>query len=186
MGTVTNVKVQPMAVTWAGSAIGFTDGDIEMSITEDAVDITAHQEGTNVLSTIRTGKSIEIKLVLKETQTAMMKHILGKSGNIFAASGTSTPVIAFGSYRDFTQTLNQASALIFHPVTAVASAKSEDWKFWKAYPMPESVAYSGENPTLLSVTFKIYPDSSKHAAARLGVIGDHSAGNFASASGSIT
>lgn len=182
MGTVTNVKVQPMAVTWASSALGFTDGDIEISITEDAVDVTAHQEGTNVLSAIRTGKSIEIKLAIKETQTAMMKHILGKSANLFTASGGSVSVIGFGSYRDFSHVLGQASALVLHPVANAASAKSEDWKFWKAYPMPDSVAFSGENPTILNVTFKIFPDSSKAAAARLGVIGDHGTGNFASGS----
>ena len=181
MGTVTNIKVQPMEVTWSGSALGFTDGDLELALTEDVVDITAHQEGTNVLSAIRTGKSAELSITLKETNTALVKHILGQSGVADNPSGaTANVVVGWGSSRDFTHVLSQAGKLVLHPVANAASARSEDIAAWKAYPMPESFTFSGENPSTLSVTFKIYPDTSKADEFRLLVIGDHLTGNFAS------
>jgi len=182
MGTVTNVIVQPMDVTWSSSALGFTEGDIEVTITEDAVDVTAHQEGTNVLTTIRTGKSAEVTLALKETSREQVKYILENSGESITASGGSSAVVGWGSGRDFTQTLSQAAALTLHPVTKGASDYSEDVHFWKAYPVPESLSYSGENPAILNITFRCFPDTTKDNQARLGVIGDWNTGDFSSAS----
>lgn len=182
MGTVANIKVQPMAVTWSASSLGFTEGDIEIGFVEDVVDVTAHQEGTNVLSGIRTGKGIEVSITLKETNRELVKYMMQQSGQSITASGGSSAVVGWGSGRDFTQTLGQAAALKFHPVVNAANNYSEDIQFWKAYPMPESFVFSGENPSTLSMTFKIYPDTSKADEARLGVIGDSTTGSFVSVS----
>ncbi len=180
---VTNVKVQPMTVNWAGSALGLTDGDIEISMVEDAVDVTAHQEGTNVLTTIRTGKSCEVSIAIKETQTGNVRFLMKQSGHEDTPSGaTGNTVVAWGGHKDFTQTLSQAGKLIFHPAAAASGTRTEDWAFWKAYPMPESFSFSGENPSILNVTFKVFPDTSKDKHFRLFVIGDHLSGNFAATS----
>lgn len=182
MGTVGNVIVQPMEVTWAGSALGFTEGDIELTFVEDIVDVTAHQEGTNVISGIRTGKRAEIAITLKETNRAMVKFMLEQSGQSITASGASSAVVGWGSGRDFTQVLGQAGKLVLHPVTKSNSDYSEDVTFWKAYPKPDTIVYSGENPSTLAMEFLIFPDSSKADQARLGVIGNATTGSFASVS----
>lgn len=80
MGTVSNIKVQPCRASWGGSDLGFTDGDIAVKVDEKVVDITAHQEGSNVLDAIRTGKSVEIDLTLKETSLAKLQTILAVGG----------------------------------------------------------------------------------------------------------
>lgn len=182
MGTVSNVLVQPMEVTWSASALGFTEGDIELTFVEDIVDVTAHQEGTNVLSGIRTGKRAEITITLKETNRALVKYMLEQSGQSITASGGSSAVVGWGSGRDFTQVLGQAGKLTLHPVTKAANDYSEDITFWKAYPKPESFVFSGENPSTLSIAFMIYPDTSKADQARLGVIGNATTGSFATVS----
>jgi len=182
MGTVSNVLVQPMEVTWSASALGFTEGDIEITFTEDIVDVTAHQEGTNVLSGIRTGKRAEVSITLKETNRALVKYMLEQSGQSITASGGSSAVVGWGSGRDFTQVLGQAAKLTLHPVTKAANDYSEDITFWKAYPKPDSFVFSGENPSTLTIEFMIYPDTSKADQARLGVIGNATTGNFASVS----
>lgn len=182
MGTVSNVLVQPMEVTWSASALGFTEGDIEITFTEDIVDVTAHQEGTNVLSGIRTGKRAEVSITLKETNRALVKYMLEQAGQSITASGGSSAVVGWGSGRDFTQVLGQAAALKFHPVTKASNDYSEDITFWKAYPKPDSFVFSGENPSTLTIEFMIYPDTSKADQARLGVIGNATTGNFASVS----
>ena len=139
MGTVTNVEVRPVNVTWGGSALGFTDGDIEVAFVEDTVDVQAHQEGTNVLSAIRTGKSVEISLTLKEVNKANLDYLYGQSGSSATASGASASVVGWGNAKDFTQVLTQAGKLVLHPVANGATNYTEDLAFWKAYPVPGSL-----------------------------------------------
>lgn len=75
-----NIKVEPCKVIWDDTDLGFTDGDIEVTPEEQGVEITAHQEGTNVLDMIRTGKSVEVSVVLKETTVAKVAAMLGVGG----------------------------------------------------------------------------------------------------------
>lgn len=178
--TVSNVLVQPMHVTWSASSLGLTEGDIEITFIEDLVDVTGHQEGTNVLSAIRTGKRAEVSVTMKETNRALVKYMLEQSGQSITASGGASAVVGWGSGRDFTQVLTQAAALKFHPVTKAANDYSEDIQFWKAYPKPESFVFSGENPSTLTIQFLIFPDSTKDTEARLGVVGNSTTGSFAS------
>lgn len=177
---VANVKVQPMRVTWSASSLGLTEGDIEITWIEDLVDITAHQEGTNVLSAIRTGKRAEVSVTMKQTNRELVKYMLQQSGESVTASGGASAVVGWGNGRDFTQVLTQAAKLTFHPVTKASSDYSEDITFWKAYPKPGSFVFSGENPSTLTIDFMIYPDTSKDGQARLGVVGNATTGNFAS------
>lgn len=179
MGTVTNIKVQPMVVTWGGSALGFIDGDLDFTIEEQVVDVTAHEEGTNVLTAIRTGKMAEISMVLKETNTALVRYIMGQAGSVATASGAASAVLGWGNKKDFTQVTAQAGKLVLHPKVNAANNRAEDIAAWKAYPMVDSFSFSGENPSTLSCTFKIFPDFTKADEFRLFVIGDHTTGNFA-------
>jgi hypothetical protein len=175
---VTNINVSPMEVTWGASAIGFTDGDMEFTLEDQAVDVTAHQEGTNVLSAIRTGKNASIAMTIKETSVAMVQYLLGQSGSVETASGASAEVVAWGGAKDFTHVLSQASALILHPVKNDANNRAEDITAWLAYPMVETMTFSGENPNTIQVTFRIFPDMSKASEFRLFVFGDSSDGDF--------
>ena len=179
MGTVANILVQPMEVTWSASALGFTEGDIEVTFSEDVVDVTAHQEGTNILSGIRTGKGAELTITLKETHRAIVQYMMAQSGESRTASGAGASAqVGWGSGRDFTQTISQAAALTLHPVVNGAADYEDDIHFWKAYPMPGSFSFSGESPSLLTVTFKIYPDTTKDTEVRLGIVGNWSTGDW--------
>lgn len=138
--------------------IGFVDGDIEFSVAEDLVDITAHEHGSNVLSQIRSGKQVEITLTFKETSVAQMKKLLRAGGGAFTPVGANgSEVVGHGTHKDFTQTLNQASKLVLHPKVLGASDKTRDYTFHQAYPMLDAIAFSGENIHMVPVTFKIYP-----------------------------
>jgi len=180
MSCAEDVKVIPIAVTWNGSSIGLTEGDFELTQEEQVVDITAHSEGTNVLTSIRTGKSAEISLTLKEVSPTRIKQMFGPAGFVGQASGASgsDTVLGIGNSKDFTQVTAQAAKLVLHPVTKAANDRSEDWAAWKAYPMPGSITFSGENNATMEVTFKIYPDCAKADPFRLYVYGDHLNGDF--------
>lgn len=77
---VTNVQVEPCKVLFDDVDLGLTDGDLSIGLDEKSVDVMGHQEGTNVLDKIRTGKMAEITIPLKETTVALVKDRLGVGG----------------------------------------------------------------------------------------------------------
>lgn len=164
------------AVTTQGDTaadIGFVDGDIEVSQAEDLVEIKGHETGSNVLGHIRTGKQVEITLTFQETSAAQLRKLFIQGGNAFTPAGAAaTEVHGWGFTKDFTQTMNQAKKLVLHPKVLGSGDRSLDRTYWKAYPMLESIAFSGENKLVVPVTFKIYPDTSKNAYVQYFAVGD--------------
>lgn len=162
------------AVTTVGAKLaGFTDGDVELSVDEQMVDVTAHQTGTNVLSRIRTGLVIEdVTIAFKETSVAQMRDYITQMGASMTPSG-GTEAFGIGTSKQFTQVLDQAEKLVMHPVVLAAGTLTRDWAFWKAYPKLDSVSHSAENPMMVNVSFQVYPDYTKDARVRYCVFGNH-------------
>jgi hypothetical protein len=155
---------------------GFIDGDIELGLTEDLADVTAHQTGTQIIQALRTGRNIEnISIPMKESDAARLKQIIEASGVEYTPDG-GTAVSAWGS--EDTKSVGNISAdcrkLVLHPVRKAESDLSEDMCFWRAYPMLEGITLSGENPRIVNVSFKIIPDELLVREARQFVFGDHS------------
>jgi len=146
--------------------LGLLDGDIELSMEETLLAVTAHQTGSNLIAELRQGFTCEVALVMKEADLAKYKEIFGAAGGADTVSG-GTEVFGWGINKQGTNTIVQARRLIMHPVANAANDYSEDFCAWKAYPMPESIVYSGENPKTLSITFKCYLDSEKPDAIQL-------------------
>lgn len=151
--------------------LGLLDGDIEVSMEETLFEVTAHQTGTSKIADLRQGVSSEVSLVLKESDKAKYKEIFTAAGGTDTPSG-GTEVFGWGISRQGSNTIVQARRLVLHPVRLSDSDYAEDLCFWKAYPMPESITYSGENPKLLSIKFKCYLDEEKPEAIQLFGIGD--------------
>lgn len=155
--------------------VGFLDGDIEVTTSEDLVDLTTHQTGTNVMSQFRTGKQVEAAITLKETTVAQLRKFYTRAGGSLTPEGTdATDLFGWGTYKDFSQTFAQASKLKFHPIALNAADKSRDLTFFKAYPSLESLTFSGENILTLPVTFKCYPDQSIAGSLQYFAYGDAS------------
>jgi len=154
--------------------VGYIDGDIEVTMAEDLVDVTAHQTGTNVLGQIRTGKQIEVVLNFKETNAANLKKVLTSSiaASFMPNSGTASELIGVGFNKDFTNTMDSAAKLVLHPISKATGDHSEDVTFFYAYPMLENLTFSGENIATIPVTFKIYPKLANDNKANYFVIGD--------------
>lgn len=154
--------------------LGLLDGDIEVSYEETLFEVTAHQTGTTKIADLRQGVMAEVSLTMKESDTEKLKEIFAK-----AAGGSHTPsggteLFGWGKSRQGENTIIQARRLVLHPVRLASNDYSEDLCFWKAYPLPESLVFSGENPKVLSVSFKTYLDSSKDDAIQLFAYGDWS------------
>lgn len=288
MGTIGNIGIEPVIVTWNGVELGFLDGDVEVTPEEQLVDITAHQEGTNILGAIRTGKNVSVTTNIKETSTAQINTLLAAGGgsvgavaqitsittvadvsgslnnkvfyvydhagvgyavwmnvnaagtdpsipgftsvavtlatsatadavgdavataldalasfaapnpaaNVITLTGStvgaattpdagntgftvsiSTPgtnlATGWGNSKDFTDVMTQAAKLVLHPVVLDAAVKTRDITFWKAYPMVDSIVKSGENINTVSISWRIFPDTSQASSLRLFSFGDH-------------
>lgn len=146
--------------------LGLLDGDIEVSFEQSLFEVTAHQTGTSTIAELRQGVSCEITLALKEADADKYKELFMSGGGSDTPSG-GTEVFGWGKSRQGSNTIVQARRLVLHPVRLASNVYTDDFCAWKAYPMPESIVYSGENPKILNVSFKCYLDDEKPDAIQL-------------------
>ncbi len=141
---------------------------------EKLADIVSHQSGSNVLSSIRTGKEVEITVNFKETSVAQLRKCFAFGGGTPYTPASGTEVFGMGQANDFTQTILQAAKLVLHPVVLGSGDLSRDCTFWKAYPQVDKLGFSSEKEMMIPVKFKVYPDSSKNSSIRYFAYGDGS------------
>lgn len=183
---VENIKVRAVNASFDGVDLGYLEGDVEIKISETTKDITAHQTGEQVLSNIRTAINVEVSLVLKETSPAQLKAALEHAGSTVTPDGVgATPLTGLGSAKLGTSTFANAKTLVLHEVLSDVMDKSTDWNFWKAYPVLESIKFSGTETQNIPLTFKCYRDTTKPAGIDVCGFGDGSqaglvGGTFAS------
>jgi hypothetical protein len=152
--------------------LGLLDGDIEVSLEEQTFELTAHQSGSTLRADLRTGVSATIKMSLKESDNPLRKNMFKHT-----AGGNYTPtdsdVFGWGSVKQGLNTVIDAGRLVLHPVALSASDYTRDMVFWLAYPIINSIVFSGENPEMMEIEFKCYLDSTKDSRVSLFMIGDH-------------
>lgn len=154
--------------------LGFIDGAIEVSFSEDILDVLAAQEGTNIIEGIRTGKNIDnIAMPMKESQAAKLKTLIEVSGASTTPSG-GTEVSGWGSSQDFTSISGGARKLVLHPLRIASGTFTSDLAFWRAYPIITGINFQGDSEEIINVDFKILPDTLIVKAQRLFTFGDHS------------
>ena len=133
--------------------LGLLDGDVEVSFEEETFEVMAHQTGTTLRADLRQGVSASVSLTLKQSDNPLRKEILAKAaGGVFTPSG-GTELYGWGDSRQGLNTVVQARRLIFNFLALGSGDRSRDLCFWKAYPLPESITFSGENPEIMAVNF---------------------------------
>jgi hypothetical protein len=158
-------------------ALGYIDGDIEVSFEESQLDVTAHQTGTTILASLRQGLINNVTLTMKEADMAKYKELmLGTAGAAYTPGGGSE-VFGWGTASLGANTIIKSRRLVLHPVSQ-GSSKVRDLCFWKSYALPETLTISGENPKTLALSFKVYRDDSKPEAVNQFVFGDWSQAEF--------
>jgi hypothetical protein len=173
-GTLANIKVEPCTVTWNSVDLGYTEGDIEVAFEETLVDVTAHQTGSLILDAIRTGARVsEISITLKEVSAANIEAILVAGPGAANTPGAGTEVLGYGYNQQFSSVLGDCQKLILHPVSVASGTLTRDWAVWKAYPRLDSITFSAENPQTMTISFLVYPDTTKIAGLQFMVYGDH-------------
>jgi len=153
--------------------LGFIDGDIEFSPTEDLLEIMANQTGTQILDKIRTGNNVDnITVAMKESDAAKLKAILNAGGASVTPSG-GTEVTGWGDSKRFLNISGDCRQLILHPVRNAATNRANDFAIWRTYPNLTGFNFSGESEQMINVEFQIIPDPIMADAQDLFVYGDH-------------
>lgn len=152
--------------------LGFTDGDVELTMDQQLVDVNAHQAGAEIIASIVNGMNVEMSLALKEvTEENLAKIINDISGGTYT-SGLNE-YRGYGSGQNSRNVLDNACRLVLHPVRLADTVYTSDLCCPLAYPKADSLLFSGENPQLLNVTFRVFRDEFMPAAIDKVFIGDH-------------
>lgn len=171
--TKANISVKPMNVTWNGVDLGATEGGLEVSFMQESVELKADQYGAHIIDAFKVGCGIEdITVTLLETDHVKISALFDPIGGQFTPAA-GTEVYGMGTGNNFSLMSASAQKLVFHPTANGALVLGDDLAFWKAVPVPGSLSYSGEDMSKATITFKIYPDLTKHAAVQYMAIGDH-------------
>lgn len=150
--------------------LGLLDGDVNPGFDEQLFDVTSHQTGTTPISALRQGNSSELTTILQETTTSTLKEFFSKlTGGTFTPGG-GTELFGQGSSRQGENVFVQARRLVFKPVNATDDLGN--LTFWKAYPIPSSLTFSGESPKLLEVTWRFFDDPQRDSTISLFAFGD--------------
>lgn len=160
--------------TGSSLSLGFLEGEVSPSLSEDLLDITTNQTGTQIVNSLRTGRNVEaISVTMLERDVAKLKAIVGAGGHTFTPSG-GTEVVSWGSEdtKNFTSILNDSRGLRLHPNNLADTTRTEDLYLWRAYPNLNGLVFSGEAAATMTVEFIIRPDNLKETRARLFVLGD--------------
>lgn len=165
-----DVKVKPMQVQWNSTDLGSTSGGVEIAVEVQSTDIVTDQDGTAAVDAYQTGVAITISMTLIELNAANYNQMISTpTGG--SAAGTDATVHGYGSSKNFVSMLSMAQQLRLRPVGN--SDNTEDWTFWKAVPVVDSLSFASDATNSMSVTFRCFPDSSKAAAVSLGCFGDN-------------
>ena len=83
----------------------------------------------------------------------------------------------WGSSKHFGTLISAAAnELVLHPVVLGSTTYTRDMCFWKAYPVMESLAFSGESILSVPVKFLILPDYNQPSTSEYFVYGAHYSG----------
>lgn len=153
--------------------LGLLDGDVEVAFEEATLELTAHQTGTTLLADLRQGVNATVTLNLKESDNALRKEMFtGSAGGAFTPGG-GTELYGWGNLKQGLSSVIDAGRLIMHPVALADADLTRDLCFWLAYPLIQSITFSGENPEIMSIEFKCYIDMAKPEGINLFAFGDH-------------
>ena len=166
---VSDIKVRSMDVTWNGQDLGSTSGGVEGSIEVQSTDIVTDQNGTAPVDAIQTGVAVTLSMTLIELNTANYNQMIATpTGG--SASGSDATVYGHGSSKNFTSMVAMSNLLRLRPHGN--TDESEDISFWKACPIVDSLSFAPDSANSMSVSFRIFKDSTKPAAVDLYAIGD--------------
>ena len=148
--------------------LGGTIGGVTVSPEVNTVAINADQHGAQLLGEISTGNNVTLAMSLAEVTAAKWALIVG---DFFGGTESLTSdLVGFGESKQFTNIASYAKELVLRPVNQANNLR--DINFWKAYPVPSSINFSGEDIQVMELEVRCIRDESRPASVRLFAFGD--------------
>ena len=154
--------------------LGLIEGNVTFGLAQETFEVTAHQQGPQVLGRIITAKNIEsVSIQLKETDVAKLKAFIEAAGASTTPAG-GTEVFGYGTGTNGLNQDTKARKLVFNPRSSGGrSVKGSDYCFWRAFPNVSELLFSGEEDNKITVEFQIQRDEKKVANLDTFIVGDH-------------
>lgn len=150
--------------------LGATEGGVSFAPSNDFVDIVADQLGSQILDKAKTGTNIEVTMTLKEVTASFWEKVVGAfAGDSITPSG-GTLVVGYGESKNFTNMSTYTQELVLKPVSATDD--SRNYHFWKSFPVPGTVSFSGTETQGMEVTFSMLRDTTRTSEVNLFAFGD--------------
>lgn len=150
----TNVKLGVCSVFLGGENLGFTKGGVEVQVETESHVVSVDQLGSTPISEYITGRSCTVTVPMAETTLDHLVAIMPgatKKGTTNAYAEVETGV--------GTELRDVAKVLRLHPVSKLASDKSEDFVIPLAGTTGAlSFAYKLDEERVFNVEFKAYAD----------------------------
>lgn len=155
--TTSNMELSPMRVTFGGTDLGGTLGNVSVKMQYQKAEIKADQSGETVRDRRVSGFVCQVTTEIAEVQNldnwkVVFPNMLevssgGNKGGYFAA--------AIGD-----SDLAHAGILLLHPLSKADADLSEDFKFYKACASAESeIIYGPKDQAKLKIVWNILPDT---------------------------
>lgn len=152
--------------------LGLLQGNVETTFEEQILDILAHQTGTTVRGALRQGVTASVTLTMQEAGVAKLRELFSRTGGNALTPSGGTEVYGWGTSRQGDNVVPQSRRLNLHPVNAGVSL-ARDLTFWKAYPLPNSLVFSGEEAKVVEVEWRVFLDDAKRPEVSLFCFGDY-------------
>lgn len=152
--------------------LGGTSGGVEVSPSVETVEVTADQFGSTILDEIMVAHNVEVTMSLLEMTASRWESIIGNIVGDKLTPAGGTQLVGYGETKRFQNMSSYARELVLKPVNQVDN--SRNLNFWKSYPLPESINYSGDDLQVMSITFRAIRDTSKNTKINIFAFGDGS------------
>ena len=168
---ISDISVKPMRVFWNNTELGSTTGGVSIGVDVASTDIVTDQTGSTPQDSIQTGVTLTLTTTLIELNPANWNAMVGDAVGSNHTPTAGTEVSGWGTDGNLFQSmLDRCQALELKPVGDETNTKN--LLFHKVCPVVDSLEYAADAASTMSVTFRVFPDSSKDKAIDLGLYGD--------------
>lgn len=158
-----NVKLGVCRITFGGKDLGYTKGGVDVTVTTDTHKVTVDQFGQTTVNEVILGRNCMVKAPLAETTLANLVSIM-PGATLVSADNHVEVVTSVG-----TSLLDNASALLLHPIALPDSDTSQDFLIPKAAtPGQMNFSYKLDAERIFDVTFTAYPDPATQVLFKVG------------------
>lgn len=169
--TASEIRLEPQVVTFGTTDLGAVEG-ISVAISVDEVGITADQTGGQLLDSRVTAVNCEVTMTVKETSATNFEKLLGDQVGGSHTPDGGTALHGLGTDKLFKSLATNAAKLQLKPVGA--SDDSRNIVLHKAYPIINSISYSGTEVSTMEVVFKALQNTSVDSKIDVMSFGDDS------------